>query len=249
MNILIWPLPALLSWGLSWGLYVFVLNLLDSSAWALLAATLLGVLLTALGSSLWRRFLIVLGFPLSQLLLTQTHLSLPPLAWLGLVVLIALVYPLNAWSDAPLFPTPAKALTEMPLHIQLPERAAILDAGCGLGDGLIALRSAYPKAQFFGLEMSWPLRFFCALRCPWARIRQGNIWLESWSEFDVVYMFQRPETMPRAVEKAARELKPGAWLVSLEFEARELSAQALINTGETRPVWMYRAPFNYQQPN
>jgi trans-aconitate methyltransferase len=157
--------------------------------------------------------------------------------------LIALVYPLNAWSDAPLFPTPSRALVEMPQHILLPEGASILDAGCGLGDGLKALRKAYPKARFDGLEMSWLLRVFCALRCPWAKIRQGNIWLADWSKYDVVYMFQRPESMPRAMAKAMNELRPGAWLVSLEFEARDVVPTAQYVGSDTRPVWMYKAPF------
>jgi hypothetical protein len=243
MKIAIWPLPALLAWSLSWGLFSF-LNALDvDDAWCLVAATLLSLLLSALGTTLWRRCLIVMGFPLSQLLVNSTALSMPPVAWLCLLVLIALVYPLNAWSDAPLFPTPSRALEEMPAHIQLTEGARILDAGCGLGDGLKALRKAYPQAQFFGLEMSWLLRVFCAIRCPWAKIRQGNIWLADWSSYDVVYMFQRPESMPKAMEKARTELSSGAWLVSLEFEARDLVANAICIGADSRPVWMYQAPF------
>jgi len=213
--------------------------------WAFLGATLFSALLSNLGSTLWRRCLIVLGFPLSQLLINSTVMSMPPLAWLGLVLLIAAVYPLNAWSDAPLFPTPSKALVQVPEHISLKEGAKILDAGCGLGDGLRALKSVFPHSEFSGLEMSWPLRFFSALRCPWAKIRQGNIWLADWSEFDMVYMFQRPESMPKAVEKAAQELRPGAWLVSLEFEARSLKANAMVYGSDGRPVWMYRIPFTF----
>ena len=116
MKILTWPLPALLAWGMSWGLFSLLLSLFGSNEWALLGATVLSVVLTTLGTTLWRRFLIVVGFPLSQLLLIQASWTLPPLAWLGLVILIALVYPLNAWSDAPLFPTPSKALLSL-IHI------------------------------------------------------------------------------------------------------------------------------------
>jgi len=243
MKILNWPLPALLAWGLSWLFFSFLQTLGTPNAWALIGATLLSVLLSALGSTLWRRCLIVLGFPMSQFLLTSATLSMPPIAWLVLLILIVLVYPLNAWSDAPLFPTPSRALLQMPEHVHLPDQARILDAGCGLGDGLKALRSAYPDADYFGLEMSWLLRVFCALRCPWAKIRQGNIWLADWHSYDVVYMFQRPESMPNAVEKASAELKKGCWLVSLEFEARTLIPTAVVYGSDGRPVWMYRAPF------
>ena len=49
--------------------------------------------------------------------------------------------------------------------------------------------------------------------------------------------------MPRAADKAAAELKPGAWMVSLEFEAASLKAQAVLALGEGRKVWAYQAPF------
>ena len=245
MRLFVWPLPALIAWSSAWVCDIALESLGMTNVLSFLGATLLSVLLSNLGTTLWRRCLIVLGFPLSQLLLNSTVMSMPPLAWLGLVILIAAVYPLNAWSDAPLFPTPSKALVEVPKHIQLSAGAKILDAGCGLGDGLRALKSVFPQSEFSGLEMSWPLRFFSALRCPWAKIRQGNIWLADWSEFDMVYMFQRPESMPKAVEKATLELKPGAWLVSLEFEARTLKPNALVYGSDGRPVWMYQAPFKF----
>jgi hypothetical protein len=48
--------------------------------------------------------LIAAGFPLS-LALTGAA-GLPAWAWLVPLALLLLVYPLNAWRDAPLFPTP-----------------------------------------------------------------------------------------------------------------------------------------------
>ena len=63
----------------------------------------------------------------------------------------------------------------------------------------------------------------------------------------MVYLFQRPESMPRAVAKARAELKPGAWLVSLEFMAQELQHQASVQTVEGKPVWLYQAPFIFNE--
>ena len=88
-----------------------------------------------------------------------------------------------------------------------------------------------------------PLRALAALRCPWARIRQGDIWRADWSAYELVYLFQRPESMPRAVEKARRELAPGAWLASLEFEAAQLVPDAVHACPDGRTVWLYRQPF------
>jgi hypothetical protein len=68
-----------------------------------------------------------------------------------------------------------------------------------------------------GIEWSWPLRVACALRCPWARVRRADMWKTDWSGYQMVYLFQRPESMARAAAKAQAEMAPGTWLVSLEF--------------------------------
>lgn len=238
---LIWPLPAILVWSGAWALFLGLPALGWQPELALGLASALGIAASLLGNSWWRRLMLGLGFPLS-LLLTQAA-SLPAWAWLLPLLALLLIYPLNAWRDAPLFPTPHHALDSLAANAPLPDSAHILDAGCGLGDGLKALRAAYPKAQLTGIEWSWPLRALCALRCPWARVLQGDIWRADWSSYDLVYLFQRPESMPRAVAKAGAELKAGAWLVSLEFEAIELQAQGRLQAPDGRAVWLYQVPF------
>lgn len=247
-----WPIPALLVWALAWAaalLGAWVSSLAQGWAWAGLVAGLgVSLLGTRWGSTPWRRALIALGFPVSLTLLGVVSGSAPAWLWLLPLLLLLLLYPINAWRDAPLFPTPLNALLDLPKHAPLAAQALVLDAGCGLGDGLKALRLAYPQAQLHGIEWSWPLRALCALRCPWAKLRQGDIWRADWSGYDMVYMFQRPESMPRAVAQARAQLKPGAWLVSLEFEATELQAQAVLPTEQGRNVWLYRQPFVDAKP-
>jgi SAM-dependent methyltransferase len=192
--------------------------------------------------------LIAGGFPLSLAasLSALGAASLPAWAWLLPLGLLLLVYPVNAWRDAPLFPTPPDALRDLPTHASLPRGAHILDAGCGLGHGLQALRLAYPQAELHGMEWSWPLRLWCGLRCPWARVLRADIWQADWSTFDMVYLFQRPESMGRAISKAHAELRPGAWLVSLEFEATSAQPLASWQAPGGKMVWLYRAPLQLQ---
>jgi hypothetical protein len=173
-----WPLPALLAWGCAWALFAGLQWFGLPAVAALAVACTWGVALSLLGGTWWRRLLIGLGFPLSLLLAGGA--AFPAWAWLLPLAVLLLIYPLNAWRDAPLFPTPANALDELAATAPLPIGALVLDAGCGLGDGLKALRQAYPAAQLHGLEWSWPLRFLSALRCPWASIRQGDIWRANW---------------------------------------------------------------------
>ena len=241
-----WPLPAVLAWAAAWLLFRQLLGQCIALHLALGAATALGVGLSLLGNSWWRRILIAGGFPLS-LALTLPSLGLadvPAWAWLIPLLLLLAVYPLNAWRDAPLFPTPARALDSLPQHAPLPAGARVLDAGCGLGHGLTALRRAYPHAQLHGLEWSWPLRGLCALRCPWAQVRRADIWAADWSAYDMVYLFQRPESMARAVAKARAELRPGAWLASLEFDAQGVKPTAQCSEPGGKMVWLYQAPQN-----
>ena len=258
-----WPLPALLTWGSAWLLFaslqrviapvwalllacalaavVFVLlQRATTPVWALLAACALAALASLWGGNWWRRGLIAAGFPLALALTGWA--SIPAWAWLVPLLLLLAVYPLNAWRDAPVFPTPHAALQGLAGQIPLAPGARVLDAGCGLGDGLMALRRAYPQAQLEGVEWSWPLRLLCGLRCPWARVRRADMWESDWSGYALVYLFQRPETMPRAAGKALAELAPGAWLVSLEFAAPGLLPQAQLRLPGGGVVWMYRMP-------
>ncbi|MDQ2734523.1 MAG: class I SAM-dependent methyltransferase, partial [Pseudomonadota bacterium] len=98
-------------------------------------------------------------------------------------------------------------------------------------------------ATLTGLERSWPLRLLCALRCPFARVRRANMWAADWSACDLVYLFQRPESMQRAADKAGREMHPAAWLASLEFEIETLRPTQVFTCLDGRPLWLYRLPF------
>ena len=111
-----------------------------------------------------------------------------------------------------------------------------------MGAGLRELHAAYPQAELHGLEWSWPLTLACALRCRFARVRRADIWAGDWSGYDLGYLFQRPESMPRAMAKAAAELKPGAWLLSLELVAVDLQPECRLEDVAGTPVCLYRAP-------
>ena len=71
------------------------------------------------------------------------------------------------------------------------------------------------------------------------------MWLASWAGHDLVYLFQRPESMVRAWRKAQGEMDPGSWLLSLEFEVPGQTPQArLAADASGRPLWLYRIDGN-----
>jgi hypothetical protein len=64
-----------------------------------------------------------------------------------------------------------------------------------------------------------------------------------WSPYALVYLFQRPESMERAAAKALRELRPGAWLASLEFDVPGLAPTKVLECADGRRLWLYQVPF------
>lgn len=232
----------MLVWAGAWAAFFGLRALGVAPAWALPAATLAGLLAALLADTAWRRALIAAGFPLSAGLLTLSIGGVPAWAWLAPLALLLLLYPINTWRDAPLFPTPLGALAGLAAVAPLAGGARVLDAGCGLGQGLQALRAQYPQASLTGIEWSWPLALACRWRNRDVRVRRASLWAADWSEFDLVYLFQRPETMARAAEKAAAEMRAGAWLVSLEFPVRAWAPQARLEPVPGKPVWVYRLP-------
>lgn len=242
-----WPLPALWAWVLAWTGFVGA-RLWQAPVWAaLLLATAVGVFGSVWGRTPVRRATMVLGFPLSWWLLsgqagTSVLVGLPAWVWLVPLALGLALYPPATWKDAPLFPTPGGALDGLATHAPLPLAGHLLDAGCGLGDGLMALERAYPEVHLHGVEHSWPLRLLCGWRARHAHVRQGDMWAHDWSRYDMVYLFQRPESMPRAWAKAQAELKPGAWLASLEFAVPDVAPTLTWSCPDGRPLWLYHRP-------
>lgn len=244
LHRLTWPLPALLTWAVAWAAFGG-LHAIGAPPWlSLVSGTATGLLLSRGATTRWRRVFTGAGFPLS--LAASGMAALPAWAWLLPLAALMALYPVRSWRDAPLFPTPTGALQGMALVAPLPAGALVLDAGCGLGAGLRELRRAYPQAELHGIEWSWPLRLACGWRCrfmrPPAIVERGDIWAADWRRYDMVYLFQRPESLPRAWAKAAAELAPGAWLASLEFEAAGPVPDAVHACPDGRRVWLYKAP-------
>lgn len=232
-----WPLPALLAWAAGWACWLAAQGAGAGRplAWGLALLVSTSVSLRCAGR--WRQGIAAAGFPLSAWAL-DLAVGLPPWLWLALLFPVLALYPLRAWRDAPFFPTPTHALAGLDAIVGQPQQ--VLDAGCGLGHGLAALRRLWPRARLSGVEWSPLLAALARRRCPDAQVCRGDMWATSWAGFDLVYLFQRPESMARAHAKAGREMAAGAWLVSLEFAVPGEAAAACLQGPGRRTVWIYR---------
>jgi hypothetical protein len=244
LSVLAWPVTAMAFWLASWLVYTVLLTLSMSPLMGMMITATLAILVVRRRTGRWRQFILICGFLVSWLLMTPwSGLGYVP-SWIWLLPLVGLLigYPIQAWADAPLFPTPQHALRGLHSKASMPPGARIVDAGCGLGHGLHALLKEFPQAQLEGIERSIPLALICAWRCPWAKVKTADIWQADWSVYDMVYLFQRPESMTKAQLKARSELKPGAWLVSLEFEMEDCIATEKMALSHGKMVWLYQMP-------
>ena len=231
----------MLSWGAAWVICLLV-GLAGFDAVVAFGGGLTASLLLALHcGGRWRRAITAIGFPLSAWALGGAA-GLPAWLWLLLLLPLLAVYPMRAWRDAPFFPTPAQALQGLSSVVtQAPTK--VLDVGCGLGHGLAALHALWPRAAVHGVESSGPLAWLATRRCPYAHIERRDMWAADWSTHDLVYAFQRPDNMARLWAKVERELKPGAWLVSLEFPVPgDVAAYARLVCPDGRDLWIYQTP-------
>ena len=232
-----WPLPALLAWAAGWLAWAMAGSAGLPPAWALASGGAVCLALAWRCSGMRRRLIAAAGFPLSALALGLGN-GWPAWGWLLLLAPLLAAYPLRAWRDAPFFPTPANALQGLDGLVPAPRR--VLDAGCGLGHGLAALRSLWPQAELHGVEWSALLARLAAWRLRRAHVVRADMWRHDWAGYDLVYVFQRPESMARVWAKAEREMAPHGWLVSLEFAVPGQAPVACLQGAQRRPVWVYQ---------
>lgn len=236
-GLAVWPLSALAVWLVAWAVHGLLQPAGAVAAFA--GATLAGAALATRYERRWRRVIVAAGYPVSMLLSGGLG-AMPAWLWLLPLALLWWLYPRRAWSEAPLFPTPAGALAPLAAAAPLAAGARVLDAGCGVGDGLRELRRTYPAAQVEGVEWSRPLVWLARWRARAARVRRGDLWADDWAPFALVYVFQRPESMPRLWAKACAEMGPQAWLVSLDFAVPDVPPVASWQLPTGKTVWVYR---------
>jgi SAM-dependent methyltransferase len=176
------------------------------------------------------------------------------LAVLGILLLLKIVYVVSLVASLPrtggalfCFTHPAKiraVLQELPLG----EERQVIDLGCGDGRFLAAAARRY-GIHGTGYEINpvaWLLARFRLLPLRHRiRVRRRDFWKVSLAGADLVFCYLFPDLMPRLAAKARRELKPGAFLVSCNFELPGWKPERILTADHpsaSDPIYVYRQP-------
>jgi energy-coupling factor transporter transmembrane protein EcfT len=174
------------------------------------------------GLALWW---LAIQFAFAPAVLLTLTLHIPPPYFLGLFLLLWLVYWNTFRTQVPLYLSSTKVW--LALENRLPpvhpgQHFKFIDIGSGLGGVLTHLARVRPDGDYTGVE-SAPLPYIWS----WLRIRIGGYrqcqvyWGDFWScnlaDFDVVYAYLSPAPMARLWQKAQTEMKPGAVFISSTF--------------------------------
>jgi trans-aconitate methyltransferase len=121
----------------------------------------------------------------------------------------------------------------------------VIDLGCGDGRVLRMVRRRYGTCTI-GYEMN-PVAYIKArILCAGVgdiSVRMQNFWKADLSAADVVFCYLFPDVMVRLSEKLRRELKPGATVVSCNFELPGWQPGRILRPGNSLhndPIYIYK---------
>ena len=214
---------------------------------AALAQGALAALIThKLGMASWWRPIQFL-FPLA--VLTALALHLP--SWLFLLAFLLLLglYWSTFRTQVPYYPSQA-AVWDAVRQLLPPEQPGgalkLIDIGSGLGGAVLYWSRLRPDARCSGIELApfpWLYSWLRArLGGSQARFILGDYEKLDFSQYDLVFAYLSPAPMQALWRKAKAELKPGAILVSLEFEIPGHPPGQVLQPAEDSPalyVWYF----------
>ena len=142
-----------------------------------------------------------------------------------ILILIILILPfaIASLSLAPWLPTRREDLERVRDISKLKPNEIFFELGCGTGISSFHLAKHFPRSKIVGIELAFPLYFFCKIKNLFKRNKNlkfqlGNIYRKNLSSADVVYFFSRGKDENNKVrKKLEKDLRPGARVISYAF--------------------------------
>lgn len=195
----------------------------------------------------WRKLavwwlLIQLLFPLA-LLKAQT-LPISPLVFLTTFLFLLALYWSTFRTQVPYYPSGRRVWDEVARLLPPGRPVAAIDIGSGLGGLVLDLAKRRPGSRFDGIELAplpWLIsRLRATLSGSGARFLRGDYEDLNFADYDVVFAYLSPAAMSALYKKAARELRPGAMLLSYEFLITEKAPDLdIVPTGRGPSLYVW----------
>ena len=185
---------------------------------------------------------IELVFPLA--LVQALSLQLPPLMYLGVFIILLLVFWSTFRTQVPYYPSGPWVWNEVARLLPQDRPVYAIDIGSGLGGLVLELARRRPESTFVGIELA-PLpwlasRLRARLAASRARFVRGDYEHLNFADYDAVFAYLSPAAMSALWQKASREMRPGAILLSYEFLITEKAPDiSIVPTGRGAPLYVW----------
>lgn len=197
---------------------------------AVLAQAVLAAALTAcLRLASWW---IAMALLFTPALMATVALQLPPMVFLAAFVFLLLLYWSTFRTQVPFYPSGPPVWKAVQALLPTDRPLRVLDIGSGLGGLVLYLARVRPDCTVTGIELAplpWAIGWLRAVltRNP-ARFVRGDYDNLDFAEYDVVFAYLSPAAMPALWQKAQREMRPGALLLSHEFLIEDAAPQITV---------------------
>jgi hypothetical protein len=175
----------------------------------------------------------------------QSRLGFSPFWSLAAFLLLWLLFRGAPSGQAPLYLSGESAARSA--STLLPQGAALLDVGAGIGSFLLPLSRMRPDMTLTGIENAPALWVLGKIRLALSgkagrnvRWQMGNFWQIPWAKYDAIYCFLSPAPMPAVWEKARMEMRPGSLVISKAFPIPGIAAVTRFKASSaTDTLYMY----------
>ena len=246
-----WRAPAVQALALQCAAYPITLGCVYLLARAGLAPHYAGVALIqgACASLLswWRKLAvwwlaIQLLFPLA--LLQAQSLAISPLLFLAAFLFLLALYWSTFRTQVPYYPSGRRVWDEVARLLPAERALRVIDIGSGLGGLVLALARQRPESQIDGIELAplpWLIsRVRAKLAGSSARFLRGDYEHLDFAQYDALFAYLSPAAMSALYRKAAREMRPGAILMSYEFLITEKAPDLdIVPTGRGPSLYVW----------
>jgi hypothetical protein len=168
------------------------------------------------------RWWIVIQFAFPPALLTTLAMHLPPVLYLVAFCFLVMLYWSTFRTQVPFYPSNLPAWKAVATLLPEGQPLNVIDIGSGLGGFVLWLAAQRRDCVVSGIELA-PLPWLISwLRGHMGRqsttFFRGDYDALDFAQFDVVFAYLSPAAMPALWKKMQQEMRPGALLLSYEFE-------------------------------